>query len=297
MPRLSTFLVFYLIDSAHITDVQLVSSLSKSHVFFNIFFTQLAILPIAYGFSFISDHFYQASLSFQGSASVTSSPPVSTPVTGHKRMVIPNQPPLTATKKSAMKPQPAPQAAPIPVTPIGPLKPQPQPVPASYTTASTPSRPTFNVQVKSAQPSPHYMAGPSAGQTYGPGPQGYNTQPVPPSGQCPPPSTRSGADYAYIPPPGHQPEPGYGYTPNQGRYYEPYYAAGPGYGGRNDADPSYGQQQVQPNTWKREPGYAASGAGNQNPPGMYPVSGPKKTYITDPAPAQCAPPLQPKVRS
>nr|XP_048309857.1 lipoma-preferred partner isoform X3 [Myodes glareolus] len=230
----------------------------------------------------------------KGSASVTSSPPVSTPVTGHKRMVIPNQPPLTATKKSTMKPQPAPQAAPIPVTPIGPLKPQPQPVPASYTTASTPSRPTFNVQVKSAQPSPHYMAGPSAGQIYGPGPQGYNTQPVPPSGQCPPPSTRAGADYAYIPPPGHQPEPGYGYTPNQGRYYEPYYAAGPGYGGRNDADPSYGQQQVQPNTWKREPGYAASGAGNQNPPGMYPVSGPKKTYITDPAPAQCAPPLQPK---
>lgn len=59
----------------------------------------------------------------QGSASSIASPPVSTPVTGHKRMVIPQQPPLTATKKSATKPQPAPQAAPIPVTPIGTLKP------------------------------------------------------------------------------------------------------------------------------------------------------------------------------
>ncbi|XP_065732799.1 lipoma-preferred partner isoform X2 [Phocoena phocoena] len=83
----------------------------------------------------------------QGStSSTTASPPVSTPVTGHKRMVIPNQPPLTATKKSTLKPQPVPQAGSIPVAPIGTLKPQPQPVPASYTTASTPSRPTFNVQ-------------------------------------------------------------------------------------------------------------------------------------------------------
>ncbi|XP_031518775.1 lipoma-preferred partner isoform X8 [Papio anubis] len=229
----------------------------------------------------------------QSSTGSTASPPVSTPVTGHKRMVIPNQPPLTATKKSTLKPQPAPQAGPIPVAPIGTLKPQPQPVPASYTTASTSSRPTFNVQVKSAQPSPHYMAAPSSGQMYGSGPQGYNTQPVPVSGQCPPPSTRGGMDYAYIPPPGLQPEPGYGYTPNQGRYYEGYYAAGPGYGGRNDSDPAYGQQG-HPNTWKREPGYTPPGAGNQNPPGMYPVTGPKKTYITDPVSAPCAPPLQSK---
>ncbi|XP_035131933.1 lipoma-preferred partner isoform X1 [Callithrix jacchus] len=229
----------------------------------------------------------------QGSTSSTASPPVSTPVTGHKRMVIPNQPPLTATKKSTLKPQPAPQAGPISVTPIGTLKPQPQPVPASYTTASTSSRPTFNVQVKSAQPSPHYMAAPSSGQMYGSGPQGYNTQPVPVSGQCPPPSTRGGMDYAYIPPSGLQPEPGYGYTPNQGRYYEGYYAAGPGYGGRNDSDPAYGQQG-HTNTWKREPGYTPPGAGNQNPAGIYPASGPKKTYITDPVSAPSAPPLQPK---
>ncbi|XP_042676908.1 lipoma-preferred partner isoform X2 [Centrocercus urophasianus] len=76
------------------------------------------------------------------SSSAATTPSVSTPVTGHKRMIIPNQPPLTATKKSTAK-GPG-QPAPIPVTPIGTLK--PQPVPASYTTASTPSRPTFNVQ-------------------------------------------------------------------------------------------------------------------------------------------------------
>jgi hypothetical protein len=29
---------------------------------------------------------------------------------------------------------------------------------------------------------------------------------------------------------------------------------------------------------------------------MYPATGPKKTYITDPVSAPCAPPLQPKVR-
>ncbi|KAM4887476.1 lipoma-preferred partner isoform 2-T4 [Thomomys bottae] len=220
----------------------------------------------------------------QGSSGSTASPPVSTPVTGHKRMVIPNQPPLTATKKSTMKP--GPQTAPIPVTPIGTLKPQPQPVPASYTTASTPSRPTFNVQVKSAQPSPHYMASPSSGQMYG---SAYNTQPVPMSAQGPPPSTRAGIDYAYIPPP----EPVYGYAPNQGRHYESYYATGPGYGGRNDSDPAYGQQG-HPNTWKQEPRYNPPGVGNQNPVGMYPTTGVKKTYITDPVPAPCAQPAQPK---
>lgn len=211
-------------------------------------------------------------------------------------MVIPNQPPLTATKKSTLKPQPAPQAGPIPVAPIGTLKPQPQPVPASYTTASTPSRPTFNVQVKSAQPSSHYLAAPSPGQFYGPGPgpQSYNTQPGPTSGQCPPASARGGMDYAYIPPPGLQPEPSYGYGPNQGRYYEAYCPVGPAYGGKHDSDPAYGQQG-HPNTWKREQGYTPSGTGNQNPAGMYPVAGPKKTYITDPVPAPCAPPLQPKV--
>ncbi|XP_028639730.1 lipoma-preferred partner [Grammomys surdaster] len=96
----------------------------------------------------------------QGSGSSIATPPVSTPVTGHKRMIIPHQPPLTATKKSATKPQ----AAPIPVTPTGTLKPQPQPVPASYTTASTSSRPTFNVQ--SGYPGP--MGPPSVPPSFRP---------------------------------------------------------------------------------------------------------------------------------
>lgn len=139
------------------------------------------------------------------------------------------------------------------------------------------------------------MTAPSSGQFYGPGPgpQVYNTQAVPISGQCPPPTTRGGMDYAYIPPPGLQPEPGYGYAHNQGRYYEVYSPAGPGYGGKNEPDPAYAQQG-HPNTWKREQGYTP-GTGNQNPPGMYPVAGPKKTYITDPVSMPSVPPLQSKV--
>ncbi|XP_049658961.1 lipoma-preferred partner isoform X2 [Accipiter gentilis] len=82
------------------------------------------------------------------SSAAATTPSVSTPVTGHKRMIIPNQPPLTATKKSTAK-GPG-QPAPIPVTPVGTLK--PQPVPASYATASTPSRPAFNVQGRYQDP-------------------------------------------------------------------------------------------------------------------------------------------------
>uniref|UniRef100_A0A8K9XPT7 LIM domain containing preferred translocation partner in lipoma n=1 Tax=Oncorhynchus mykiss TaxID=8022 RepID=A0A8K9XPT7_ONCMY len=78
------------------------------------------------------------------------------PVTGYKRMVIPTQPPLTATKKSSPKAGapggtlPRPQAENSSSASIL-ARPQfqtaPQPVPASYATASTPSQPTFNVQV------------------------------------------------------------------------------------------------------------------------------------------------------
>ncbi|XP_061680470.1 lipoma-preferred partner isoform X2 [Syngnathoides biaculeatus] len=63
----------------------------------------------------------------------------SAPVTGYKRMVIPNQPPLTATKKSTPKAQ-------APGGGSSTLPAKLQPVAASYTTASTPSQPTFNVQ-------------------------------------------------------------------------------------------------------------------------------------------------------
>ncbi|XP_074046762.1 lipoma-preferred partner isoform X2 [Macrotis lagotis] len=229
----------------------------------------------------------------QGAAVPTASPPVSTPVTGHKRMVIPNQPPLTATKKSTLKAQPASQPSPIPVAPIGMLKPQPQPqpVPASYTTASTPSRPTFNVQVKSAQPSSHYMPAVSPGQFYSSGPsQAYAPQapPAPGPAHYAPPPSRAGPEYGYGPPPGRQPEPAYGYAPTQGRYHDPYY---PGYGGRNGSDPGYGQQ----NPGKVEPSYAPPLAGPQTPAGMYQPPESKKTYITDSLLAPQVPaPQQPK---
>ncbi|XP_036610908.1 lipoma-preferred partner [Trichosurus vulpecula] len=233
----------------------------------------------------------------QGATIPTASPQVSTPVTGHKRMVIPNQPPLTATKKSTLKPQPPSQPSPIPVAPIGMLKPQPQPqpqpqpVPASYTTASTPSRPTFNVHVKSAQPSSHYMPAVSPGQYYSSGPShAYAPQAPPapgPTHYAPPPS-RGGPEYGYAPSPGRQPEPAYGYAPNQGRYQDPYYS---GYGGRNGSEPGYGQQS----SWKPEPSYSPSPAGPQNPAGMYQHPEAKKTYITDSVLAPQTPaPQQPK---
>ncbi|KAK2530950.1 Lpp [Columba livia] len=220
------------------------------------------------------------------SSSATTTPSVSTPVTGHKRMIIPNQPPLTATKKSTAK---APgQPAPIPVTPVGTLK--PQPVPASYATASTPSRPAFNIQVRTAQPSPHYQ--PPAPQpahygSLGPG-QPYAPAPARPPGapQYGPPQPR-GHDYGYAPPPSRPSEPSYGYAPPQGRYQEPYYG---GYGGRNGSEAPY----VPQSTWKVEPAYPTSNTVGQAPPGLYQPSGTKKTYITDPVLAPQPPTMQQK---
>ncbi|XP_064241691.1 lipoma-preferred partner [Passer domesticus] len=220
------------------------------------------------------------------SSSAATTPSVSTPVTGHKRMIIPNQPPLTATKKSTAK-GPG-QPAPIPVTPVGTLK--PQPVPASYATASTPSRPAFNVQVRTAQPSPHYQPpsqqpghygslGP--GQPYAPAP---SRQPTGPQYRAPQPQ---GPGYGYGPPPGRPAEPAYGYAPPQGRYQDPYYG---GYGGRNGSEAPY----VPQSSWKAEPAYPASNAMGQAPPGLYQPQGTKKTYITDPVLAPQPPAMQQK---
>ncbi|CAM5164086.1 unnamed protein product [Natator depressus] len=227
--------------------------------------------------------------------SPVTSPPGSTPVTGHKRMVIPNQPPLTATKKSTAKApvQPAAPPAPIPVTPVGTLKPQPQPVPASYITASTPTRPAFNVQVKTAQPSPHFQPpGPQPVQYGSLGPnQSYAPQPARPPGPAQyVPSQPRGPDYGYAPQPARPSEPGYGYAPSQGRYQDLYYPAGPGYGGRNGSEPSY----VPQNTWKPEPAYPTANTMAQNPAGPYQPPSTKKTYITDPVLAPPPPPMQPK---
>ncbi|XP_063264861.1 lipoma-preferred partner [Prinia subflava] len=220
------------------------------------------------------------------SSSTAATPSVSTPVTSHKRMIIPNQPPLTATKKSTAK-GPG-QPAPIPVTPVGTLK--PQPVPASYATASTPSRPAFNVQVRTAQPSPHYQppspqpghyGGAGPGQPYAPVPA---RQPAAPQYGAPQPH---GPGYGYGPPPGRPAEPAYGYAPPQGRYQDPYYG---GYGGRNGSEAPY----VPQSSWKAEPAYPASNAMGQAAPGLYQPPGTKKTYITDPVLAAQPPALQQK---
>lgn len=49
-------------------------------------------------------------------------------------------------------------------------KPYPQPIPASYTTASTPTGPRFSVQVKTAQPVTYSQTGRQAEQAYTPPP-------------------------------------------------------------------------------------------------------------------------------
>ncbi|XP_042312573.1 lipoma-preferred partner [Sceloporus undulatus] len=215
-----------------------------------------------------------------GIPSGVSTPPMSTPVTGHKRMVIPNQPPLTATKKSASKP--GFQPSPIPVTPVGTLK--PQPIPASYSTASTPTRPAFNVQVKSAQPTPHFQ--PPATQYGGPAPnQAPQPSYAPGTASYTPPQPR-GIDYSYT----TQPEPSYGYAPPQARFQESTYPGGPSYRGRNGTEPSSVPQSM----WKPESAYAPPGSATPNPVGQYPSLSAKKTYVTEPTPVPQRPVMQPK---
>lgn len=193
-------------------------------------------------------------------------PSPNAPVAGYKRMVIPNQPPLTATKKSAPKPQAPGGASSIPPSSASPVaKPQmaPQPVAASYATASTPSQPTFNVQVRSAQPGPQQQV---------PGAQHFAQQPVRSAGQVQyMPAQPRGPDFAYGPP---QP----GFSPMaQGSYQDQYYPGGTHGGG--------------PSNWRPEP----SPAQGYQPPT------PKKTYITDPSPSLApftpGPAVPPKVKS
>nr|XP_061790715.1 lipoma-preferred partner homolog isoform X1 [Nerophis lumbriciformis] len=142
----------------------------------------------------------------------------SAPVTGYKRMVIPNQPPLTATKKSTPKAQ-------APGVGSSTLPAKLQPVAASYATASTPSQPTFNVQVRSAQPSPQHPTG--GGQHFGGGQQ-------PARGHTQAqylPAQPKGPDFAYGPPqPGFSPGGLGAYQEQQGYTRpepQPYQAAGP----------------------------------------------------------------------
>ncbi|XP_078060411.1 lipoma-preferred partner isoform X2 [Mustelus asterias] len=228
------------------------------------------------------------------SSTVGSSTPITTashsPVIGHQRMVISAQPLLTATKKAAAKPHAAQGTAVAP-------KSQAQPVPASYTTASTPTRPAFNVQVKTAQPNPNFM--PQGLQPSGPDPapsqyQQYNYQPSRFPEPAPPiqhfaQQPRS-ADHGYGVMPTRYPEPGYTYTPAPTRYQDqrpmaPAPAFGVGYAG----DPSYGAQ----NTWRPEAAYTQATPGPK-PDAYQQAIPPKKTYITDQAPGPAALPHQAK---
>ncbi|XP_070785944.1 thyroid receptor-interacting protein 6 [Enoplosus armatus] len=66
-------------------------------------------------------------------------------------------------------------------------KPYPQPVPASYTTASTPTGPRFSVQVKTAQPVTYSQTGRQAEQAYTPPPPRQHMSRPPPQTQTSPP--------------------------------------------------------------------------------------------------------------
>ncbi|XP_068599848.1 lipoma-preferred partner [Brachionichthys hirsutus] len=189
--------------------------------------------------------------SAQNSGSSATSTP-SAPVTGYKRMVIPTQPPLTATKKSTSKPQAYGGGSTIPPSSVSPVaKPPsqtaPQPVPASYTTASTPSQPTFNVQVRSAQPGPQHQV---------PGGHQFGQQPPRSPAQVQyMPAQLKGPDFAYGPP---QP----GFSPmSQGAY----------------------QEQILPGVLQA--GGFSSMRPEQVPTQAYQLPGPKKTYITDVPPS------------
>lgn len=63
-------------------------------------------------------------------------------------------------------------------------KPYPQPVPASYTTASTPTGPRFSVQVKTAQPVTYSQTGRQAEQAYTPPPPRQHVPRPPPQSQA-----------------------------------------------------------------------------------------------------------------
>lgn len=203
---------------------------------------------------------------FQNSGSSATSTP-NAPVTGYKRMVIPTQPPLTATKKSTPKPQAPGGVSSIPPSSVSPVaKPQshmaPQPVPASYATASTPSQPTFNVQVRSAQPGPQHQV---------PGGHHFGQQPIRSPAQVQyMPAQPKGPDFAYGPP---QP----GFSPmSQGAYQEHHHPGVPQVGGLSPRRPELVPSQA------------------------YQPPGPKKTYITDVppslAPYSSGPAVPPKVR-
>ncbi|KAJ3599573.1 hypothetical protein NHX12_033532, partial [Muraenolepis orangiensis] len=150
------------------------------------------------------------------SSSVPAAASPSAPVTGYKRMVIPTQPPLTATLKSSPKPQASPY-------------------------------------VRSAQPGPQHQA-PGGPQHYAPQPQ--PGRPAPPGQVHYMPAQPKGPDFAYGPPqPGFTPVGHGGYQDQHypGGYQDQPYPGGyqdqPYPGGYQDQPyPGPGQQ----NAWRPE---------------------------------------------
>lgn len=179
------------------------------------------------------------------------------PVIGHQRMVIPAQPLLTATKKTGGKPGTSPG-------PTGATRTLPQPVPASYSTASTPAQPAFNVQVKSAQPNPHYLP---------PGPEpGVSLQYTLPPGRSPEPA-RHGPPR---PAPTWAPEPGYGYTASTPpSRYQDLQPVPPAYAGGYAGEPAHRGHSP----WRPEPAYPPG-----PPTGPYrQLASPRKVHGMEPA--------------
>lgn len=119
-------------------------------------------------------------------------------------------------------------------------KPYPQPVPASYTTASTPTGPRFSVQVKTAQPVTYSQTGRQAEQAYTPPPP---RQHVP----RPPPHAQAGLQGWY---PSHQPQEMHSEAGG-------FKGSGQGSGGRLNTGPlsKRGMENVQP---AQSPAYQSS---------------------------------------
>ncbi|XP_016325360.1 thyroid receptor-interacting protein 6-like isoform X2 [Sinocyclocheilus anshuiensis] len=83
-------------------------------------------------------------------------------------------------------------------------KPYPQPVPASYTTASTPTGPHFTVQVKTAQPVTYSQSGRQAEQAYTPPPPCHHAS-RPPQQERPHYEPQGQGWYPAPPPPAQEP--------------------------------------------------------------------------------------------
>eukprot|EP00061_Rhincodon_typus_P009436 g32939.t1 len=144
----------------------------------------------------------------------------------------------------------APQAAAY--TPASAPRPYPQPVAASYTTASTSTGPTFNVQVKVAQPVPSYtQPGRQAEQAYGP----------PPPRQVSPPYFQQHPEPAYRAPQHRYPELSYASVPEPPQASPNWYPPAHFGGSPSLPDTSYGPEGMYGNA--RKPEHSLYGGGSK----------------------------------